>query len=87
MERFIRVRAIGEGDAAYSCARPAVLNGSRFYGRDAAGKILPKGERVAWSFHVHELLAQGQLELVKEPAPDAMPTDEPAPSDVAKGAE
>jgi hypothetical protein len=66
MERFIRVRAVGEGEAAISCARPAVHNGSRFYGRDAKGAILPEGERVAWSMHMYDLIAQGQLELLPD---------------------
>lgn len=72
-QRFIRVRAVGEGEAAYSCARvdPArggnlVINGSRFVGRDPSGALVPEGERVPWSLHYHELIAQGQLELIAE---------------------
>lgn len=86
MERFIRVRAVGAGDAAYSCARPTVHNGARFYGRDAAGAILPAGELVPWSFHIHDLIAQGQLELVEEVAPVA-PTEPRAARLVTKGSE
>lgn len=69
--KMIRVRAVGEGEAAYSCPRPggAIKNGSRFIGRDRAGAVVPEGEEVAWSLHVHDLLAQGQLvEIPAAPA-------------------
>lgn len=68
MAKFLVVRAVGEGEAAFSCPRPglAIRNGSRFIGRDRAGAIVPEGERVADGYHVRDLIAQGQLELVSE---------------------
>lgn len=68
MAKFLVVRAVGEGEAAYSCPRPglAIRNGSRFIGRDRAGAILPDGERIAVGYHVRDLIAQGQLELLGE---------------------
>lgn len=70
--KMIRVRAVGEGEAAYSCPRPGgAKNGSRFIGRDKAGAIVPEGEEIAWSLHVHDLLAQGQLVEVPAAAPAA----------------
>lgn len=70
--KTIHVLAVGEGDAACSCPRPggAMKNGSRFIGRDRAGAILREGEHVAWSLHVHDLINQGQLEVIAAPAKD-----------------
>jgi hypothetical protein len=68
MPKTLHVRAVGDGDAAYSCARAdgTLKNGSRFIGRDRLGAVLPDGEVVPWSLHVLDLIAQGQLALVGE---------------------
>ncbi len=64
--KTLHVRAVGAGDDAFSCPREggALRNGARFIGRDKAGAILPDGEVVAWSLHVLDLIAQGQLARV-----------------------
>ena len=68
MPKFLIVRAVGEGADAYSCPRAdaSIKNGARFIGRDRAGAVLPEGERVPYSSHVLDLIAQGQLDLVGE---------------------
>lgn len=73
--KTLHVRAVGEGEAAYSCPRAdgAIKNGSRFLGRAADGAILPDGEVVPWSLHVLDLLAQGQLVEVAPTTSEAKP--------------
>jgi hypothetical protein len=64
--KSLRVRAVGEGESAFSCPRAdhSIRHGSRFIGRDAQGRVRPEGEEVPWSLHVVDLLNQGQLERV-----------------------